>query len=981
MSAQQGQGGGQVPERLGGTTRTVFRFAAVAMIELDISRARESLKELRKSGVTDLPLYLDEHPEYALQVLSLLEIVDINDAALRLFEAETKESFVANFGSTVDSSDRESIESVKQTVCAIDGGGEIVNSEAAGLTLKGKRIHLRSDVYVPNEGDPYPFALATIVDISMRKHAEERVLHLNRLYAVLSAANHTIARRHDRESLWRELCDTCIRRGGFRMAWIGVVDETTRMVTPAASAGVTGGYLESLSISIEDIPLGQGPTGRCIRERSVVACNDIEHDPSMAPWRGPALEGGYRSSASVSFGQDGVLRGALSVYSEEPGWFGEDEVGLLNEIGSDLSFALRGIAQEEARMRSEAALAYERNLLRTLIDHIPDGIFAMDTDRRLTLVNPADVKVYGRESADEVLGHTDAELFSPDVASNFDTDNKAVLEEGRAIINREEYYLDPSGQTRWLLTSKLPLRDPAGKIVGLVGVGRDITEARAAESRIREQAQLLDIASDAIVVRNVSGEIRYWNRSAETLFGWSAREALGRSANELIRAERPLLLEEALRVVLESREWKGELFLLRRDDRMFWGEMRWTLVLDAHGKPDAVLMVTSDITERRTVEERLMRVQRLESLGTLASGIAHDLNNVLTPIVVGIDALAAKSKDETSTRILNVMQTSSHRGSEIISQILGFARGGTGEFAEVHLEPILREIEEIVRETFPKSVELRVKPFSKLWDIVGNRTQIHQVLMNLAVNARDAMEERGILTLGAENVTVDEAYTKMNPEAKAANYVVLTVEDTGVGMSPKTLARVFDPFFTTKGVGKGTGLGLSTSRTIVASHGGFINVYSEQNKGSSFRVYLPATASAEAAAEVRTVEEMPTGKGEIILVVDDEAAVREITKQILETHGYEVIAVDDGTAALVVFNERKNHIALVLCDMVMPFLDGKATIRAITQIDPAVRVIAMSGMASKRRISTELPAGAAFLAKPYTALQLLKAVRDALASP
>jgi CheY-like chemotaxis protein len=325
------------------------------------------------------------------------------------------------------------------------------------------------------------------------------------------------------------------------------------------------------------------------------------------------------------------------------------------------------------------------------------------------------------------------------------------------------------------------------------------------------------------------------------------------------------------------------------------------------------------------------------------------------------------------------MQASAERGAEVVRQVLGFVRGGDAERSEISLLPILHEIEGIVRETFPKLIHLRASLPNELWSIVANRTQVHQVLMNLAVNARDAIAGQGTITLSAKNTTLDEAYTRMNPEAKPLRYVVVTVEDTGTGMSDAMLERVFDPFFTTKGVGKGTGLGLSTSRAIVTDHGGFINVHSEPNKGSSFQVYFPATVSRQPLTPAKAVEDMPMGDGEMILVVDDEAAVREITKQILESHGYRVMTVDDGTEALTAFSEHHNRIALLLIDMIMPYLDGKATIRAIRKQNPTVKIIATSGLAPIRGTPGTRPPGvAAFLPKPYTASDLLQAVRSVL---
>jgi CheY-like chemotaxis protein len=292
---------------------------------------------------------------------------------------------------------------------------------------------------------------------------------------------------------------------------------------------------------------------------------------------------------------------------------------------------------------------------------------------------------------------------------------------------------------------------------------------------------------------------------------------------------------------------------------------------------------------------------------------------------------------------------------------------------------IIAEIKQIVKQTFPKSIELYTDLSPSLWAVSGDATQLHQVLMNLCVNARDAMPHGGVLKLSAENRFIDENYARMHLEAKVGHYIAITVADTGMGMLPEIQERIFEPFFTTKELGKGTGLGLSTVMGIVKSHGGFVNVYSKLGKGTEFQVYLPAVETMEIQAQPEL--NLPQGHGELILVVDDEAAIRETTKASLETYNYKVLTASDGIEAIALYAEQRNRISLVLVDMLMPAMDGTTTIRTLQKIDPHVKVIAVSGLASKEQLSIAASTGIkTFLSKPYTAQELLQTINSVISN-
>ena len=633
------------------------------------------------------------------------------------------------------------------------------------------------------------------------------------------------------------------------------------------------------------------------------------------------------------------------------------------------------------RKRAEEKLSKSERRFHQLFDEAPVGYHELDTEGRIVAVNNTELEMLGY-TTEELLHHHPWEFIVEPDASRARVSGQL---DGTAPTDStvERTFKKKDGTMLTVLVRNRTLRNDAKAITGIRSTLQDITERRKGEEHLRqseEQFRLIaENVADMIAVLDLDGRRIYYSPSYRSILG-DPESLRGTDGFQEVHPDDVAMVKQVFRETVKTGIGQRiEYRFLRKDGSERTIDSKGSVIRDGKGKIIRVVVVSRDVTEEKMLAAQFLRSQRMESIGTLAAGIAHDLNNVLAPIMMAIEVLRTKMADQGGQRILSTIETSAKRGADIVKQVLAFGRGVKGDRILVQLKHVVNEVAKIASETMHKSIEIRTDIPRDLWTVSADPTQMHQVLLNMLVNARDAMPKGGTLTISAENVKLDENYSRMNPEARPGAYVSIVITDTGTGIPAGIREKIFEPFFTTKEIGMGTGLGLSTSLAIVKSHEGFINLQSEEGKGTTFRIYIPATGTTSGVTAAREDADLPLGKGEMILIIDDEAAIREITKETLQAYGYKAMTASDGAEGVAVFAENKENIKVVITDIMMPVMDGTAAILVLQKIKPDVKIIAASGLAARAQFKTPSESNVqAFLTKPYTAEMLLKALAAAL---
>jgi PAS domain S-box-containing protein len=789
-----------------------------------------------------LSAILANSPDGVLVLDAAGTIVEVNPAGLRLFESERSEGVLGTpltrwLGIASQTQVQEGLATL-----AVDQRAAW-QAELIGMA-GGKCWCAIQVVRLPKDGTRQGAILAIVRDVTASKQADIRLQRLTRLYSVQGEINQAIVRIGSRDALFQVVCRILVEQGGFRLSWIGHVNDVAGRVNPVCHAGHEAGYLEGISISIRTGPDADGPTGTASRQGRAVIANDIANAPLMAPWRLAALERGYAAAAAFPLWERGMVRWTLNLYAEEPDFFDPSEVELLETIAADLSYALAAIYQEKQRRQADLALAEEKERLAVTLKSIGDGVITTDT----------------------------------------------------------------------------------------------------------------------------GGYIVLMNQVAEDLTGWSQEQAVGMPLAEIytVIAERSRQTAESpVATVLKVNgivDMPGERLLLSRHGREVSIADRGSPIRNADGAIIGVVVVFRDVTDRRKLEDELLKSRKLESLGVLAGGIAHDFNNLLASILGSVSlAAAVVDPGERIHRRLLEAEKACLRARDLTQQLLTFAKGGVPVKTTTAITDVITESASL--STAGAHVRCEFDFAADLWPVAIDEGQVNQVFNNLIINAEQASPDGGIIAIQAENVYFrDEAFGLLPP----GPYVVVRVSDHGSGIAPEHLPRIFDPYFTTKA--NGNGLGLASAYAIIRKHDGHIDVASVPGQGTTFTIYLPASPS-ETERRARMEESVISGKGRI-LVMDDSPSIRDLLGEMLAFLGYTVAYAADGNEAIDAYaraRQDEQPFAAVIMDLTIPGgMGGKEATRQLLAIDPEARVIVSSGYSNDPIMSDYQQFGfKAVIAKPY----------------
>jgi len=616
------------------------------------------------------------------------------------------------------------------------------------------------------------------------------------------------------------------------------------------------------------------------------------------------------------------------------------------------------------RRKLEENLEREKALLLTLIDSLPDYISIKDTQSRVLITNVANARVMGLKSPKEAIGKSDLDFYPGPEAAQYLADERTIIQTGAALLNKEELSSDRKGHERWTLTTKVPLRDGQGKVVGVVCSGRDITERKQTQQRIQDLARFPDENPNPVMRVTLEGSILYANESARALApSWAAVPS----------AQMPPDSAEDLRQAWASGEKRVvEVHEGKNTIQMTIMPLASRGYIDIYGK---------DVTEERSLAEKFLQAQKMEAVGRLAGGIAHDFNNLLTVIGGYCDLLREELTAGSRAKAqVDEIARAAKQAATLTRQLLAFSRKQFLVPQVVNANDLLKALENILARLLGEDIVLKTFHHPEAGNITADPGQIEQVLMNLVLNARDAMPEGGKLTIETSNRILDESYAKEYPGLKPGEYVCIAVSDTGHGMDQEVLSHIFEPFFTTKAQGKGTGLGLSTAYGIVKQSGGYIACYSEAGKGTTVMIYLPRTTEPSARVGIGDAAPAAEVRGtETILLVEDEETVRHFIKTVLENNGYAVIAASGGEEAQAAIESCKCDVSLVVTDVVMPRMNGKELAEKLRQRCPGVKALFISGYTGNAiEHHGLLEPGINFLQKPFTSQDFLEKIREIL---
>ncbi len=798
----------------------------------------------------------------------------------------------------------------------------------------------------------------------------------------------------DEEKILSEVCDGLIQEKGYRLAWIGTA-EPDGSVSVGKCAGEGQEFLDKVWIRWDDTDEGGCPPGVAARTGEACVVDRVLDDPRTRFWKSAAEKYGIRSFASVRIDVKKTTPMVLSIGGGREGIFDRLEMDAIGAMASRVGNALISARKHELFVSAKQSYG-------ELFQSQRDGVVLV-RGGAIVRVNPAGARMLGYSSAEELLGMDPAQLIpESETSPRLSHLRRPVTEERESVVIAQMRRKDGSlfeGEiaANWIAKSgrneywKQAMTGPLGMLIF-----RDVTlRAQTLEELRKERdfsAKVLDVADMLALQIRPEGEIILFNRQCEEVTGYTAAQAIGRQVTDMLMSESVRdVHQRSLREILSGQipsEREYALLTKSGEERMVvWN---YGAIPGPDGESSTILMAGIDVTERRRLERAIIGMQKMEAVGTLAGGVAHDFNNILTGILGNLDL--ARKRLPPGSEVVTTIEESIHaseRAARLIQQLLEFSRRTPLERRATDMRKVASEAVNLLSQTIDKRIGVVVSADDDLWLAKVDSGQVHQVVMNLCVNARDAILEKleggqggpgeTEIRVRAGNVTIEEEYCRRYPFARPGKYVVLSIGDNGVGMDEATQRRVFEPFFTTKSLGRGTGLGLSTVYGIVKQHEGWITLDSEPGTGTTFRCYFPRSTDIEEEMGAVPATKRPLDGKETILLVDDEEMILDLGRQILTMRGYHVLTSRDGREAIAMFLERKEEIDLVLLDLTMPHMSGLEVLEQIRKIDPQVKVVLSSGYRAEDPHSKErFSEASAFLSKPYRADVLAGIVRDVL---
>jgi len=865
--------------------------------------------------------------------------------------------------------------------------GEAVGTKKDGRTFPQE---------VSLTGLPDGGLICVVRDISKRKEIENKLQKINRLYALISQVNQIIVRADNRKKLFQDICQICIHYGKFKLAWIGISDKENQTINPAAAYGHDQKYLYHFHVSVK-----KGTDGHYIRQKlhqdKYFISNNILKDQQLKKWHPIAKEAGLNSYAAVPLKCGQEFIGVLNLYAAEVNFFDAEELNLIKEVALDISYAIDRLEAERQRKKAEVQLQSVHKIYQKTIENARGVPYSFNYDEKnytfmgqgiedLLEISPAN---FSQQKMKELVQN----ITILDQRKHVDPQKYTQLfRTGEIERYRSELEVrTSSGHKKWLADFALPIKDPeTGKVTGSMGILQDITERKKAEQELKKSEERFrkmaeNIQDGLTIIEN--GKVVYMNNRILEIFGYPYAELKHLQGWDLAAPEEKERLKNLYKDIKKSGEIppRVEFWINRKDGTRRFIQNRYSRPSDGE-KTSTFYIITTDITERKQAEEdreklqrQLVQSQKMEAVGTLSGGAAHDFNNILT-IIQGNAEMALMKFDPADPMytILDQIVKASSRAARLTKQLLLYSRKEPMDFVGINLNETIERLVHMFHRVIEENIDIKTHLQSKLECIHADENKIEQVITNMIINAKDAMPKGGTINIGTQNVCVDEEYTRQYSYARPGQFVCLYIEDTGTGMDKNTVKRIFDPFFTTKGRAKGTGLGLSVAYGIIKEHAGWINVYSEPGKGTTFKIYIPAAKTSQKQTDdqkLRTVKNLQ-GDGEGILIVEDEETVLNFIANVLSENGYTVFKTTHPTHARKIFQKNKDKIDILLCDVIMPEMDGFDLTKSLTKEKADLKVILCSGYSEDMAQKAKAKAiGYQFLQKPFKVNQLLRVVK------